>query len=257
MDAVGTNWRPMLALVAACVLLSACGGGTGRVASPSEAAQANLNLGVGYLRQGRPDLAVDTLQRAIRIDPRLAAAHSALALAYDQLGNDDDAETHHARAVRLAPSDPTIANSYAVFLCRRDRWTDAEPYFRRAASNPTYPTPAAALANAGTCALNAGDHERAEAYLRDALDRDPDFPDALAGLLELAYLKQNYLQARAFLQRYLEIRPATPSVLLRCVDVERALGDRAAADRCARRLREEFPRAREIADLERLEADGR
>src|SRR5690606_35890592 len=97
MDAGGTNWRPMLALVAACVLLSACG--ANRVASPNVAAQANLNLGIGYLRQGRPDLAVENLQRALRIDPRLAAAHSALALAYDQLGNVDEAEEHHARAV--------------------------------------------------------------------------------------------------------------------------------------------------------------
>lgn len=256
MEAVGTNWRSVLALAAACVLLTACGG-SNRVASPTEAAQANLNLGIGYLRQGRPELAVENLQRAIRIDPRLAAAHSALALAYDQLGNAGEAEEHHSRAVRLAPSDPTIANSYAVFLCRRNRWKDAEPYFVRAASNPSYPTPAAALANAGTCALTAGDVENAEKYFRDALARNPEFPDALAGLLDLSYREQNYLQARAFLQRLLEVRPATPSVLLMCFDIERALGDRAAADRCARRLREEFPRAPEIAELEQLEANGR
>lgn len=256
MNAVETKWRPILVL-AACAVLAGCGSGSGRVVSDTEAAQANLNLGIGYLRQGRPDLAVETLERALQRDSRLAPAHSALALAHDQLGNAREAEQHHARAVRLAPSDPTIANSYAVFLCRRDRWQDAEAYFRRAASNPNYATPAAALANAGTCALSAGDAASAEAYLREALTRNPEYPDALAGLLELTYGQQSYLQARAFLQRYLDVRPATPSLLLMCFNIERELGNRDAAQNCAQRLRRDFPEAPELAQLRQIERDGR
>lgn len=255
MNAMASKWRPILVL-AACALLAGCGG-SGRVVSDTEAAQANLNLGIGYLRQGRPDLAVETLERALQRDSRLAPAHSALALAHDQLGNAREAEEHYARAVRYAPSDPTIANSYAVFLCRQNRWRDAEPYFQRAASNPNYTTPAAALTNAGTCALSAGDAESAEAYLRDALTRDPEFPDALAGLLELTYGQQSYLQARAFLQRYLDVRPATPSLLLMCFNIERELGNRAAAEECAQRLRRDFPEAPEVARWRQMELDGR
>ncbi|MCZ6586307.1 MAG: type IV pilus biogenesis/stability protein PilW, partial [Gammaproteobacteria bacterium] len=41
-----------------------------------DAAIANLNLGVGYLRQGRTELAVEILERALSFDPRLADAHS-------------------------------------------------------------------------------------------------------------------------------------------------------------------------------------
>jgi len=252
---VGSTSRSMLVLAALCALLSGCAGTGGRV-SDSAAAQANLNLGVAYLRQGRPDLAVENLERAVRLDPRLAAAHNALAVAYDDLGNFDEAERHYERAIRLEPNDPIIANSYAVSLCRRNRWQDAEPYFRRAIANPRYDTPAAAATNAGHCARNTGNLDRAEEYYREALGKDPRFADALAGMMELSYQRENYLQARAFLQRYLDVRSATPAVLLLCYNIERELADRAAAERCAQRLRAEFPQSQELAQLQQFERDA-
>src|SRR5690606_17746228 len=255
MNAGGSTLRSLIVLACLGALVTGCGGG-GRTTSDSEAAQANLNLGVAYLRQGRPDLAIENLERALRIDSRLAPAHNALALAHDQLGNADEAEDHHERPLDLEPTNPSIAYTYAVFLCRRNRWSDAEPYFRRAISHPRYATPAAALTNAGTCARNAGEVERAEEYFREALSRDPRFADALAGLMELSYRSENYLQARAFLQRYLDVRPATPSTLLLCYNIERELGDRNAADDCARRLRSEFPQSQELAQLRQSERNA-
>lgn len=247
----------LLVLASFCALLSGCVGAGDRESSDSDAAQANLNLGVAYLRQSRPDLAIENLERALDLDSRLAPAHNALALAHDQLGNFDAAEEHYQRALDLEPANPAIANSYAVFLCRRNRWADAEPYFRRAVASPGYATPAAALANAGSCARVAGERDRAEEYFREALSRNPAFPAALAGLMELSYRNENYLQARAFLQRYLEVQSPTPDVLLLCYSIERALEDGNAAEQCARQLRSEFPQSAELAQLRQFERDER
>lgn len=247
--------KTLLVLAGICALEACVSTGGPRV-SDAEAAQANLNLGVAYLRQGRPDLAIENLERALDQDPRLAAAHSSIALAHDQLGNIEDAERHYRRATQLESADPEIANLYGVFLCRQSRWDEAEPYFRRAVNNPRYTTPAAALTNAGFCARGAGDVDRAEEYLRRALSLNPSFPDALAGLMELAYQREEYLPARAFMQRYLEVRPATASILLLCFNIERALEDRNAAERCARQLRDEFPQSAELAQLRQFERDG-
>lgn len=252
----GTSISRALLVLVCSAALAGCAAG-GRQVSDQDAAQANLNLGIGYLRQGRPELAVERLERALDQNPRLAAAHSTLALAYDQLGDPDSAEEHYRRAARLQPSDPNVANGYAVFLCRQNRWHEAEPFFRRAASNPTYPTPAAALTNAGLCASSAGEAERAEEYFREALARDPRFPDALAALMDLSYRQQNYLQARAFMQRYLDTRPATPAILLMCFNIERELDNGAAAERCAQQLREQFPESAELAQLRQFERNAR
>lgn len=254
MNAGAATARSMLVLLVVCALQACAGSGT---RSNADSTDAHLNLGIAYLRQGRPEVALENLQRAVERSPRNAEAHNAIALAHAQLGNDEDAEEHYRRAARLDPADPGIANGYAVFLCRQGRWSDAERYFRRAADNPSYTTPAAALTNAGVCARRAGALDEAEEYLREALSRNEAYPDALEAMTELAYRQGNALQARAFMQRYLEAGEPNASVLLLCVNIERELDDRDAADRCARRLRDEFPESAELAELRQMESDAR
>jgi type IV pilus assembly protein PilF len=241
-------------------MLQACATSGSTIASSQtsdeQAAQANLNLGAAYLREGNPQLALEKLERALDQNPRLADAHSVIAIAYDQLGQPDEAEKHYRRATQLAPDNPAAANSYAVFLCRQNRWRDARPYFEKAANNPRYATPAVALTNAGTCAMSAGQPERAEEYFRAALDKDKTFGDALAGLLDLSYQRGEYFEARAFLQRYLDVRPATARTLWMCFNIEQKLGDGAAAKRCGDRLRQDFPTSEEVAALSRFERDA-
>jgi type IV pilus assembly protein PilF len=249
-----------VAVLWSMAMLQACATSGSTIASSQtsdeQAAQANLNLGAAYLREGKPQLALEKLERALDQNPRLADAHSAIAIAYDQLGQPDDAEKHYRRATQLAPANPGAANSYAVFLCRQNRWRDARPFFEKAAENPRYTTPAVALTNAGTCAMSAGQPERAEEYFRAALDKDKTFGDALAGLLNLSYQRGDYLEARAFLQRYLDVRAANASMLWMCFNIEQKLGDAAAATRCGDRLRQDFPASEEVAELRRFERDA-
>jgi type IV pilus assembly protein PilF len=244
------NTLRSVCLLLVAVVLSACAG-SGAAPPVNDAAIANMNLGAGYLRQGRTDLAIERLQRALVQDPRLVEAHSTIAVAYDQAGSLENAETHYRRATQLDPDSPAAANAYAVFLCsRQNRWSDAEPYFRRAASNVNYATPEVALTNAGVCARSAGDEEGAAESFRAALARNPTYPDALLNMIEISYAAENYLQARAFVQRYLAARPPTAAVLWMCFNIERELDDAAASDRCAMQLRSGFPGSAELAQLE-------
>ena len=225
-------------------------------ASLEEQAAANLNLGAAYMRQGRPELAVVRLERALEQNPRLADAHTTIALAYDQLGDVERAEQHYRRATQLEPANAAAANSYAVFLCRRSRWREAEPYFRRAAENPRYPTPAVALTNAGVCAREAGERDAAERYFREALQRDGAFADALLNMSSLMYEQANYLQTRAFVERYLSSHPPHPTVLWLCFNAETQLGGDERAGVCAQQLRREFPESAEVARLQQVEIHG-
>ncbi|HSC14945.1 MAG TPA: type IV pilus biogenesis/stability protein PilW [Gammaproteobacteria bacterium] len=245
-----------LAAVTACVT---SGGSVSEPASENEAAIANMNLGAGYLRQGNTELAIERLQRALLQDPRLVQAHTTIGLAYNQIGNFEEAENHFLRATQLDPDDGAAANAYAVYLCERgNRWADARPFFRRAAADTDYGTPEVALTNAGLCARDAGDLAAAEENFRAALMRDARHADALLNMLELTSQRGDNLQARAFIQRYLDVRPATAPVLLTCVNVERALNNTAGADRCAAQLRSGFPGSPELSQLEAQQRrDGR
>ena len=94
--------------------------------------------------------------------------------------------------------------------------------------------------------------------MRRALAQPAIYPEALIQMAGVSYERSNYLQARAFLQRYLDAAPATAAVLLLGHQIERALADEVAAKEYAVRLGTQFPEspeARILADLEREAAE--
>jgi type IV pilus assembly protein PilF len=225
-------------------------------ASPEVAARANLDLGIGYLEQNRPELAVEPLQRAIDQQPRSADAHSALAVAYDMQQEYELSDEHHRRATQLAASNPNIQNAYAVSLCRQNRWADAAPYFQNAVDSIGRDSPVSILNNAGNCAATAGDFAAAEAQFRAAMQVDNANPVALRGLIDVSIRAENYLQGRAFWQRLERSTNLQAADLLSCYVIETRLGDEAAAGACASRLQQEFPGSPTLAQLRNFERDA-
>jgi type IV pilus assembly protein PilF len=221
-----------------------------------EQARANLAVGVGYLRDGRPDAAIDALQRALNIDPRMADAHSAIAIAFDQTGEAGLAEEHHRRATQIAPTDSNPQNAFAVFLCRQNRWSEARPFFDRAIANSQDNRPDRYMLNAATCSRTAGDLASAEFYYRGTLGVDVANVDALRGMIDLLITAENYLNGRAFWQRLERAAPLQAQDLLSCYVIEARLGDELAARDCADRLRSEYPGSPELRQQRQLEQNG-
>ena len=81
--------------------------------------------------------------------------------------------------------------------------------FDRALADPGYPTPASALANAGACALKAGQADLASQYLGKALEIDPGNAVALEAMAESEFNAGHYMAARAFSERRLALAPAS------------------------------------------------
>lgn len=207
------------------------------------AANANVQLGVGYLRQGNLAVAQQVLERAFAQNPKDPNVHTALGLLYERLAQPERADDHYGRAVKLAPQDPEVLNNYAVFLCRRGQAPRGEKMFLQAAANPLYRTPEVALTNAGVCARGAGRTVEAEQYLRRALSLKPAFADALLPLAEISLAKGNAFNARAFLERLLSAAPATAEALALGMRIETAAGDAAAVNAYRARLAREFPQS--------------
>lgn len=245
-----------LGLVLAAMLLAGCittneDGAVVQEQGPdmAEASRLNTQLGIDHLRRGRIDLALEKLTRATEQDPRNADAQLGLALVQDRRNDHEAASKHYRRALSLKPNDPLIQNNFGIFLCRDGDRKEAERLFLAAAGNVDYRTPEAALTNAGVCAMQHQDYTAAEAYFRDALQRNRNFPDALLQMTRLSMQLERYVQARAFLQRYEQVGKPTPTSLLMGARTETALGDTAAASRYAERLRTQFPDATEASQL--------
>ena len=194
------------------------------------------------LLSGDASGALDAARRAVRIDDRSAEAHSLAGLSLDELGRADEAGVHHRRAAELAPAEGALLNNYGAWLCAKGRAAESLGWFERALATPGYATPDAALANAGTCALKAGDAERARNLLRRAIELVPDHPLALRSLAEAELRLGRAFEARAFIERRLASAPADQESLLLASQIEHRLGDSAAAARYVQRIRAEFPR---------------
>lgn len=194
---------------------------------------------------------MDKLQTALDHDEQHVPAHVTLAMIYQQIGDEQRARQHYRQASRLAPADGGTQNSYAVFLCRQGEYDEAEEHFMRAVRDPFYNTPAVAWANSGACARRAGDLEQARQHLRQAVELDPGFPDALYNLAEVYFQQGDAFRARAFLQRYEAVVDPGPGELLLGFRIESNLGNAGDARRYATRLEGEFPDSRQLRELRR------
>jgi len=216
---------------------------------PDRASEINLEIGIDHLRKGNLPQAKEKIDRALEQNPRNAKAQMAAGLLYDRLGDIKKADSHFDRALTLDPKNPDLANNYAAFLCKNERYERGEKFALQAASNPLYGTPEVAYLNAGQCAQAGKDLKRAEGYYRQAIAAQPRFAAGLFALAELELQQKNYLSARAFLERYLSVSRTSPSTLWLGVRIERGLGNAAAANQYAQRLKNEFPQAAETKQL--------
>jgi type IV pilus assembly protein PilF len=217
------------------------------------AARLNAELAIGYLKVNDVTTAREKVEKALIENPKDATVHTAAALVYERLQERDRADSHYQSAIKLEPRNPDLQNNYAVFLCRNARPAEGQRMFEQAARNPAYVTPEVAFANAGVCARSAGDLTRADDYLQKALELRPDFPDALLQRADVAFTSGDGLTARASLQRYFRVAPATADALALGVRLERKFGDADTARRYARQLQQDFPdsvAAREIRAAE-------
>lgn len=194
------------------------------------------------LREGQLDVAWTESQAALKAAPDQAEPHSMVALVASARGEAELAGRHYAEAARLAPSGSTL-NNHGAWLCGNGRAAESLRWFDGALADPNYGDQAGALANAGTCAAMAGEHERAERDLRAALALEPENTVALSAMAERQFALGRYLEARAFSERRLAAAPATAQALELASRIEEKLGDSVAATRYVQRLRTEFPQA--------------
>lgn len=238
-------------LAAGCV--STTNGEVRQKPTPEEAAESHYALGSQYYRNGEFDLARDRLRQSLEYDPDNAETWTTLALTYEALGNERLAGESYESAVRVAPRDFDVLNTYAVYLCRNERFDDASRYFDRAIKAPLNDYAEITLTNAGVCMTQKPDYPAAENYFREALNRNRNYAEALLQLSLLKFREEEYLSSRAFLQRYLADNDATPAVLGLGWEIESKLGDNRARDEYFSQLMKEFPNAKETRRIASLD----
>lgn len=200
-----------------------------------------LTLATRDMQVGNLDAAERKVREALKLEPEAPDALVLQAGIDDRRGRTRQAGENFRKAAELAPQRGDVLNNYGAWLCQQGQPAESLVWFDRALQAPGYATPGEAQANAGSCALDAGQLERAERDLRAALVAAPANPVALESMAQLSFRQGRYMEARAFAERRIAAAPATRSVLQLASQIEVKLGDRAASDRYLQRIRQEFP----------------
>ena len=210
-----------------------------------DAAELNYQLGARYYQKESYELARDRLLLAVKLDPKLAIAHQTLGMTYEALDNKRLATEHYELAVKAAPRNFEIQNAYAVFLCKQRDFDEAKRYFEKAAAHPENDNAERTLTNAGICMAQKPDLGEAERLYRTALERRPAYGEALLQLCLLKYQQNDYLSARAFLQRFMTSNRTTAGVLYLAAEIEGKLGNDRGRDDFVNQLLRQFPESPE------------
>jgi len=247
--------KRIIAAISAIALLMGCSSDEAKEESASKLAnrvKVHTELGASYLMHNQLDIARQELERALELDPDSAMANNVMALLQIRLKDDVRAEKHFRRSISEQPDYSDARNNYAVFLCERNRFDEADEQFRLAIRNPLYKSPDQGNANAGLCRLRAGDPKGSEAYFRAALQSNPRYTVALFQLAKLSFESRQMLSARGFMQRYFEVGRDSPEALLLAFRIEKALNAKDGQAKYALRLRGKFPDSSEAKQLRTL-----
>lgn len=213
-----------------------------------DAAQFNAQLGAQYLQRGELDQAREKLLKALDQDDNNALAHVTYAQLQARIKQPESAQVHFKKALQLEPDEADHRNSYGIYLCEQEQYTEAREQFRAAADNPYYRTPEFALDNAGICMLDANRLNEAEGYLREALRVNPQFANAYLHMADLMHRLERLTVADAYYQRFTAYGRESAESLLMGLKIKRDAGQLRTAEQFASRLLNEFPSSEEAGE---------
>jgi superkiller protein 3 len=200
--------------LAFAVLLAASAPAPAAFAQASAEGEQRFSTGIMHLREGRTDLAVEELKRAVKQDPKSPYFQKGLGLAYAAKRNWKDAIECFRKALELNPYYVDVRNDLGAALVGSGDREGGKKEFLAAYSDPTNPTPEISARNLGEAFLQEKNHAEAVTWFRTSLARNKTYPPAYTGLAEALLALGRLDEAIAQLQQGVVEVPGDPDLLL-------------------------------------------
>ncbi|KTD75051.1 type IV pilus biogenesis/stability protein PilW [Legionella waltersii] len=195
----------------------------------SKAASFNVQLGLGYLKQGDRPRAKRKLLLALEQQPNSPDVNASLAYYFEQTTEIEQARKYYSKALALSNDSGAQLNNYGTFLCRQGDYQGAEKYFLKAVKDQSYLNTAAAYENAGLCAIEIPDNAKAMSYFQKALNQDPSRRQSLYELTKLESKMGKDDEAVKLLQQYPDLVLNDKVMLSLAKDIANKVGNTALA----------------------------
>lgn len=231
-------------IISLIVMLSACSvfSKSKTLVSSPQASDVNVQLGLAYLENGDVQRAHQKLLLAEQQSPGSLQAKGAMGYFLESTGSLSSADAYYRRAITLNPKSGAAQNNYGTFLCRLGRYSEADQHFLLALQDPSYLNTAQVYENAGLCAMQIPDTEKALGYFTQAITQDPKRAISWLELGRINYQTKNYQQAQQYLDHYMQlVKDPTANALWLGAVLARNLGNQTAAGSYTLMLQTRFP----------------
>ena len=170
-------------------------------------AKAARNFGEAYYRQGNYPAALGEFLKSEKLCPGDPFLQNDLGLTYMAMGKMDLAVKCFKKAIEIKPDYAPAINNLGTAYLNKKEWDTAIRYFKEVTENLLYATPHFAFSNMGWAYYNKKEYALAEKFYLKALEVDPKYIKALAGLGKTYTAMGRSSEAVATLEKAVENYP--------------------------------------------------
>ena len=185
-----------------------------------------VSLGMAYLQRGNRDASRRNFEKAFDLKPNSKKAHNGMGLLYQLNGEVDLAESSFERAIKIDNDYSQARVNFGAFLYQQQRYQEAFDQFQTASNDLSYDQRALALAYLGRASLQIDNIERAKSAFEHSLNIDNSLSIAQIELAEIHFDRQEYPQAKKYLDQYSATQQSSARSLWLGIRIERIFGNK-------------------------------
>lgn len=246
------NFKSLFACAFICIMLIGCvtqrTSGREKTIDVGKSLDLHIQMAIGYIQKGNRESARHHLKKAFDIDSDSAPATGAMAQLYELEGEPVLAEEQFKLALKRDKNFTQARNNYGVFLFNLKRYEESYNEFEKAAADLEFPGRAQTLANVGRVALKLGNTIRAKAAFEHSIILDRNAPEPYIELAELNFQKQEYADAKNYLDGYAKVGQQSARSLLLGIRLEKVFGNKDKEASLAILLKNMFPYSKEYLE---------
>jgi protein O-GlcNAc transferase len=176
-------------------------------------AEARFSAGLAHLREGRADLALEEIKKAVKQDDKNPYFYKGLGQAYAQTGKFKDAVAAFRKSLDLDQYFVDVRNDLGMALVLSGKREEGRKEFLTAFSDPTNPTPEISSRNLGQSYLEEKNYAEAIQWFRSAIARNKIYADPYLGLADALTATGHVEEAVAQLEAGVREAPNDPAML--------------------------------------------
>lgn len=241
---------PVFFLVAGCMTEETRKGGepVENKTSKEGALKDYIALAVGYMKEGKRELALRAINKGLEIDDDYPELLNVLATYYTTDGEDELAEKQYKKALRSDSGyTPTYLN-YGVFLYQRERYEESCKMFKKAAEDVMYSKRDGAFYNYGLCLKRQGNLKGAEEALRRSYMNDPRNGAVVLELSLLKFESGDFEESLKLYNKFLTMSKQTAKSTWLGIRLMHVMGDEDKLAGYALYLKNQFPSSQEYRE---------